>query len=217
VLCALLTQKIDRRWLLLWVALGILSVAALRARLHSNQAPWLPLYMGLDTRADELLCGSLAGMLAVWNLLPQSRWFRGLLPWMALAAVAFLTYAGYRIGHLSSELFQGWYTWIAVGTAVFILAMIQAPFRPFQWILESRPLVMTGRVSYGLYLWHFPILVAISPDYSALMTDANRLGVSANVARVAAVALMYLAATVSYFCVEKPFLRLMPSTALRRQ
>ncbi len=217
VLCALLTQKIDRRWLVFFVAMSILAFAALRARLHYNQVPWLPLYMGLDTRADELLCGCLVSMLAVWNLPPQSCWFRGALQLAALASAILLAYTCCCAGHLSSELFQGGFTGIAIGAAVFILAMALAPLRPFTWLLESRPLVATGRLSYGLYLWHFPILVAISPDYSAVITDGNRLGLSPNVARLAVVTLTYMAALVSFHCVEKPFLRLMPSKACCRQ
>jgi peptidoglycan/LPS O-acetylase OafA/YrhL len=61
-----------------------------------------------------------------------------------------------------------------------------------------RPLVAVGMTSYGLYLWHFPVFVTVDTVWG-LETAGPRL-----------VALLITAALVplSYFFVEKPFLRL---------
>ncbi len=63
--------------------------------------------------------------------------------------------------------------------------------------LSCRVLAYTGRISYGWYLWHYPILMIGErhlPHFRGL--DAVLVGTS------------YLAAVASYHWVERPFLRL---------
>jgi peptidoglycan/LPS O-acetylase OafA/YrhL len=71
-------------------------------------------------------------------------------------------------------------------------------------VLDSRavpaPLVFVGQISYALYLWHVPIY-RIARD-SALTDTLGPDGV-----RVLALAATFVAATVSYYAVEQPFLR----------
>jgi peptidoglycan/LPS O-acetylase OafA/YrhL len=57
--------------------------------------------------------------------------------------------------------------------------------------LDWRPLALVGVASYSLYLWHLPIVEALTPG-----------------AVLVSVPLSLLAALVSYRLVEAPFLRL---------
>jgi peptidoglycan/LPS O-acetylase OafA/YrhL len=57
-------------------------------------------------------------------------------------------------------------------------------------------LVYTGRISYGWYLWHFP-LIAMARDY----THSHWL-------EVLMLPLSYLIAVASYHFLEQPFLRM---------
>lgn len=61
--------------------------------------------------------------------------------------------------------------------------------------LSVRPLVWIGRISYGLYLWHWPINVWLTP------TRAGAHGDALNLSRLGAT---FAAATVSYYVVERP-------------
>jgi peptidoglycan/LPS O-acetylase OafA/YrhL len=65
--------------------------------------------------------------------------------------------------------------------------------------LQAAPAVFIGRISYGLYLWHLPIFVAIEsmfPDSRFLVKFPFKLGVSV------------IVATASYYLFERYFLRL---------
>jgi peptidoglycan/LPS O-acetylase OafA/YrhL len=62
--------------------------------------------------------------------------------------------------------------------------------------LSVGPIVFLGRISYGLYLWHLPILAAFGV-----------IGAGLTLLAVPAVAVSILAATASYYLVERPFLR----------
>jgi peptidoglycan/LPS O-acetylase OafA/YrhL len=66
-------------------------------------------------------------------------------------------------------------------------------------ILEAAPLVGVGRISYGLYLFHIPIIYWLRPA---------RLGWDAPGLTLLAAGLSIAAAVVSYYCVERPCLRL---------
>lgn len=52
---------------------------------------------------------------------------------------------------------------VALVVAGVILAVERAPRGPLARILSSRVLVAFGTISYGLYLWHWPIIVATAP------------------------------------------------------
>ena len=63
-------------------------------------------------------------------------------------------------------------------------------------LLEQRPLVFIGRISYSLYLWHVPVLVGTQ---AILRSSPARVGLELPVVVVVAVA--------SYYIVEQPLRR----------
>ena len=65
-------------------------------------------------------------------------------------------------------------------------------------LFTSRVLTFVGLVSYGLYLYHLPIHRAFG------VTEVDSRPASA----LAAVSLSFVAATISYFAIEKPILGL---------
>jgi peptidoglycan/LPS O-acetylase OafA/YrhL len=75
-------------------------------------------------------------------------------------------------------------------------------------LLEARPLAALGRISYGLYVLHFPIVLALRAVWPA--PDGSLRDCLAFFA--ATVALSAVAATLSWFSLERPMLRLRPRT-----
>lgn len=65
-------------------------------------------------------------------------------------------------------------------------------------ILGLRPFVATGRVSYGLYLWHFPVLVLVD----------STLGLDTWAPRLLGLAITAIIVPLSYRYIEQPFLAL---------
>jgi peptidoglycan/LPS O-acetylase OafA/YrhL len=148
--------------------------------LDSDIASWVRLYHGTDTRADALLIGCAAALLGTPRLPAVAA--RGLL----VAAAGVIGYIAVT-GSLSDlDLYRhGELTLVAIASAVVVTQLVERPLR----ILELRPLVALGTISYGVYLWHHPIAYLDIPVVAKAV-----LGVAAAVA--------------SYYLVERRALRL---------
>jgi peptidoglycan/LPS O-acetylase OafA/YrhL len=198
-------RRLSRRQVLLIVCAGIIASAALRAFLFNQHRlldtepvdrMWL--YAALDTRADALLTGCLAGLLASWNLLPSTRRYLRGITIAAGVGTAFIVYCLLTFDLASTQNYNGVFTLVALSVGVIILRLLAAPVGFAGRILESTPLVGVGRISYGLYLYHIPVFLWIEFHVQAWMPIKIVLGVSAT----------FAAALLSYYLIERPFLRL---------
>jgi peptidoglycan/LPS O-acetylase OafA/YrhL len=206
LLCLLLYLKVPRRHILILVIGAIIASAMLRLGLH-NQHRFLGgpkidimrLYAGLDTRADALLAGCLAGLVASWNWLPTSCRFIASIKAASVFAVLVLAFCLLKRDLCSSQYYDGLFTVVALMTAILIIRLLVAPSRIGAAILESAPLVSVGRISYGLYLFHAPVIACFDED----SLGWRHLGTTA-----LAFVLSVAAALLSFYLVERPFLRL---------
>jgi peptidoglycan/LPS O-acetylase OafA/YrhL len=215
VLCGLLHQRFSRPSTVLFVFLGAATCACLRARVYSiNPENWRGLLASLDTRADGLLIGCLAAMLASWNMVPRSRWLVRVMKPAALLSTAFLAYLAATALNSNRYFFFGVLTLVALATAVIILTLAFSPCWPLTPIMEFKPLVWTGRISYSLYLWHVPIIMYLNMKHPRLGSLRPLLGGRVSLPfAVFVIALSFLAASVSHYTVEKFFLRFKPRPA----
>lgn len=83
---------------------------------------------------------------------------------------------------------------VALATAALIVLIVESKRGPVPWVLSTTPLRVTGRLSYAMYLWHpFALSLVIFAGFS------NRF--------LGTWALSLAIATVSWFVVERHFLR----------
>jgi peptidoglycan/LPS O-acetylase OafA/YrhL len=181
---------------LLWTAAALaLASAACRLFLLSRGGEGIRAYFGLDTRADELLIGCVAGLLVSTRPpLGRSRTLRvlGGLSFFCLLLAA----SGLLMSH-GSYLPAG-VPLAALGT-VGVIASVTAPgMDPLRSVLEAPPLVWIGKISYGLYLWHMIVAHAFLKSSWMGRWWTPAAGVGASIAVAAG----------SYVLVERPFLRL---------
>jgi len=169
----------------------IAIIAFRRAYLWDHGTPWLLLYTRLATRGDALLVGCVLAQLWVRRKLPK----RGveLAGWVALAYFLYVV----RVGVSDSFLYRGGYTLIAVAIGVILLAVLETNWAVNRFLTLS-PLRAIGRVSYGLYIWHFPIFFGVGRYGGSWWSPVEAL---------VAVGLLAVATCASWFLVERPFLR----------
>ncbi len=170
---------------------AIALIAARRAYLWDHGTSWLPLYTRLATRGDAMLVGCLLAQLWVRRKLPK----RGiqLAGWVALGYFLYIV----RVGLSDSFLYRGGYTLVAFAIGLILLAILETNWMVNR-LLTLRPLRAIGRVSYGIYIWHFPIFSAVG-RYGYTWRPPVQAAV--------ALALVALATCASWFLVERPFLR----------
>jgi peptidoglycan/LPS O-acetylase OafA/YrhL len=125
------------------------------------------LYYGTDTRGAELLAGALlaivldGGRRAIGR---RGRTVIALLGVLGLAASAlFWTGANQE----DARLYRGGLACYALASAMVVAAAV-VPSGPVRSLLAVAPLRWLGRVSYGVYLYHFPVYLWLTPERTAL-------------------------------------------------
>src|SRR5262249_1651694 len=83
--------------------------------------------------------------------------------------------------------------------AAILLVLVAYPRQLLALVLGVAPLVWIGRVSYGLYLWHYPVYAAVD-DWTTSWTPEEIVALKFG--------LTFPIAAASYGVVEQPLLRL---------
>ena len=192
----------------LLAVLGALGSAA-AAILLASDATRDRVYFGTDTRAQALLVGAAASALLVrdwsalnrgWSLIRTrwGKWTARALPVLGLALLAVATH--YATGS-AREFRHGLLIVVAIA-AVLVIAPVALDQRgPIAVVLAWRPLAWLGAISYGVYLWHWPIFLVLNGERTG-WTGLSLFGV-----RCAATLAL---STVSWWLIERPVRRWRP-------
>lgn len=194
-----------------YLVLVVLAAASL-ARRFANLAPsasenWAA--YGSDSRALGLLLGCL-GAVAVARQAPMIRTLSTrLLTFMGLGACACLIASATLVQSYVPRTFVTWWLMAPVASLVLIVVLSHPLPTPVRRMFAGRLLVALGKISYSLYLWHVYVVEVVEPRFLGHQTYGRpvRYVVMATIA----VSL----ATVSYFAIERPFMRIGRSISRR--
>jgi peptidoglycan/LPS O-acetylase OafA/YrhL len=175
------------------VALGAVSLVLSLRLVASNAA-----YYGSHTRAYQLLAGAALAIVArrVRPRLPTGSSAR--LTGTAIAVIGLAALVVLAHGIADATAYPGTAGLAVTAASVALLAGIDlAPRGLVQRVLGSRVPATVGRLSYSLYLWHWPVIV-----FAPVL--AERWGRPALAERPVMVAVMSACAIASYLVVERP-------------
>lgn len=144
------------------VGLGLATLVGTAWMIWVSSGEWSNrAYMGTDTRLAEMAMGALAATLlgTGFTLRPRTRRVLGTVAPLALAAML----VAWALAPIESPwLFRGGFTLHALAVAVVIVAAVQ-PTGLLRRLLALGWLTALGRISYGVYLFHWPILWWVTP------------------------------------------------------
>ena len=178
---------------LLGVLGGLYAATAVTAVLASPEVA----YFATWTRAAEILAGALLG---VWMSTSARASWPGWWRWLPGPALATIVIASILTPTATGWAYSGGLPVFAlVGTA--LIAGLQMP-GPTRRALSWLPLVALGKVSYGVYLVHWPVFVVL---------DEQRLGVGGWSLAMVRLTVTGVIAVVMFFVLERPIRRSRPT------
>jgi peptidoglycan/LPS O-acetylase OafA/YrhL len=175
------------------IALTAISLASFVLCVWLTATNSILAFFETPARVWEFGTGGLLVFMPEWWLEGRRRlwsWLGGI-GIIALTAGADLIHASMFPGHVAAI--------PVVGTLLLLLAGVGAPESPAPRLLRTRPAQVIGRLSYSLYLWHWPVLVIgrqLVPKNSAPI-------------RLGWIAVAGIMAAITYSAIESP-IRLQP-------
>lgn len=145
------------------------------------------LYYGTDTRMASFFLGAILYFINIgkFKFKFKKYSFISILPLLSLLFISFL------------EINIGVFYWAFLSNLWVALIILSSGGKDLivNKILSFYPLCWVGRISFGLYLWHYPIFKYLSENYSISMVF------------FVGVPLTFIFASISYYYVEKPLIR----------
>ncbi len=184
---------------------GVVASATEMAWLYNPLANTTRLYFGTDTHAQSILVG--AALACVLTLVQRRRGrvgmapvatsptARGVLTVVGLAGVAGTLTLTYALTGTVAFDYRGGFLLSALSAAAIVVGSVCVPGGPLARVLSLRPMVWMGTVSYGAYLWHFPVFIEL---------DAARTGLTGLSLLAVRFATTFVLAGLSYYLVERP-------------
>ena len=193
------TYKLNKNFL--YVVLGLILASLIAHILLFDINNISRIYFGTDTRAFSLLVGVVGAILYPMERLhakvtPQQNMIYSV---VSLVSIATLITVMIYTSEYNTLLYRGGFLLVAIlGLIVIISSGKQHTL--MSRLLSFKPVVFIGKISYSLYLWHFPVLV--------LTTPVSEIGNPNIFFVILRIVLTFAVAIVSYVFVETPIRKL---------
>lgn len=175
---------------------GAIASAVLMAMLYEPGANPARIYYGTDTRLQALLVGVGLALVSRGNtrrFLPE-KWLQ-VLGWMAYASFALLLVT---TKPTDEWIFRGGFMLFSLISACLVFAHAGSDTARLNRIIGWLPFLWLGSLSYGLYLWLWPVFIVV---------DEARTGLSGAPLFVVQFLVTLGLAAASYYLVETPIRR----------
>ena len=186
-------------------AIGAALSALEMAFLYSPTSNTTRLYFGTDTHAQSILVGAV--LACTMTMIQRRRGLSGMAPEassprarVVLTVVGLAGFGGtlaltYSLTGTQSFDYHGGFLLSALSAAAIIIGAVCVAGGPIAWFLSLRPMVWMGTVSYGAYLWHYPVFIEL---------DGARTGMSGLGLLTLRFVVTFTLAGLSYYLVERP-------------
>jgi len=164
-------------------------------------------YYGTDARVGPTLLGAaLAALVTVDRRRSARRRTGWWAPAAGTAALAFLLWSFAVVRGTAPAYYRGGLAAFALAAVVVVAVVVRGRAGPLGAVLGFAPLRGLGIISYGVYLWHWPVIVYATPE---------RTGLDGWALDAACVAMTLALAIASFLLIERPIRRGALRSALR--
>ncbi|WP_350308777.1 acyltransferase family protein [Sanguibacter hominis] len=200
LLAARLHQRAGARAMALLVAAGAVASAVAMAATYTPGDDPTRVYYGTGTHLFGLLVGASAAIAVTGNLrIPSEGTWPRTLPFVGLGVLAVL---GATMAADAAWAYRGGIAVGSLAALALVLACVHESPPSLLRALELRPVEWVGDRSYGLYLWHWPVILIVREVFG----DAPGSALWWRVPLVAVVVTFVLAAA-SHRFIETPVRR----------
>ena len=185
----------------LYIVLGLILISLITHILLFDINNINRIYFGTDTRAFSLLVGVVGALLYPIDKLSNPTNSKENLAYsvVSIISISILITIMFYTTEYNTWLYRGGFLLVAVlGLIIIISSGKQHTF--ISKALSFKPIVFIGKISYSLYLWHFPIIVLTTPVSE--IGNPNLFYVTLRII------LTFIVATLSYLVVETPIRKL---------
>jgi peptidoglycan/LPS O-acetylase OafA/YrhL len=184
---------------------GVVASATEMAVLYRPGVDITRLYFGTDTHAQSILVGAV--LACVLTLVQRHRGLAGMAPVarsgaarvgltvLGLAGLAGTAVLTATVAGTDAVAYRGGFLVSALSAAALITGAVCVAGGPIARVLSVGPMVWMGTVSYGAYLWHFPVFIEL---------DGARTGLGGAGLVALRLAVTFALAAASYYLVERP-------------
>ena len=185
----------------IYIVLGLILISLITHILLFDINNINRIYFGTDTRAFSLLVGVVGALLYPIDKLSNPTNSKENLAYsvVSIISIFILITIMFYTTEYNAWLYRGGFLLVAVlGLIIIISSGKQHTF--ISKALSFKPIVFIGKISYSLYLWHFPIIVLTTPVSE--IGNPNLFYVTLRII------LTFIVATLSYLVVETPIRKL---------
>ncbi len=204
ILLLLFRSKVRKKSIQVGILVAAAASVLLMVILYDPAGDPSRVYYGTDTRAFSLLLGAwLAFVFPEHRVRGKGRKGltdaqRKLVGNLGIVGLVGIIACMVFVDTYAPFLYYGGILLVSIFTALLILALVD-PTSVMAKVFSFAPLVYIGQISYGIYLWHYPIIL--------LLTDFNAVTATPWYVSVLQIVLVLVAASLSYRFVEQPIRR----------
>lgn len=145
------------RWWVLRIAVAGLALASAIAALRIGHTDLDRAYYGTDTRVYQLLAGAFLALTPqLFRLAPAARRVIRTLAMPSLLALVAVATSAFSMSPITRGIV------VTIFASLLIVALENSRAGAAKRFLSTRPMTYLGRVSYGTYLWHWPVIVLVT-------------------------------------------------------
>jgi peptidoglycan/LPS O-acetylase OafA/YrhL len=194
-------RRYGRKGLAVTATVGVAGSFAATFAMAVSGVDTSRMYYGTDVRLQELMAGALLALagpaISRWEVrrAPAAVRPAGVFGAAGILGLVALLWMFHSVSGTGPFLYEGGFLLVAISTIGLIALTVHHPGHPLARLLATGPARYVGLISYGLYLYHYPIFV---------MIDGRRVGLTGYGLLAVRLAATFAVAVASFHLVERP-------------